>query len=132
MKTINANEWTRRDFTVRSVLAMLSGVAITVTGCGGSNSPAAPSSTPPPTSPTPPAGNNDITGSVAANHGHIAVITGAQLTAGNAVNLDIMGNANHSHTVALSATEIGQIAGSTRVQKTSTNTSGHAHTVTFN
>jgi len=136
MKTVNANQWTRCEFTVQSVLAMLSGVAITISGCGDSNSSTAPTPTPTPTptlTPTPPpAGNNDVAGVVGSNHGHSVAITGAQLTAGNAVNLDITGNANHPHTVDLSAAEVGQIAGGMQVHKPSSNNSAHAHTVTFN
>jgi hypothetical protein len=36
---------------------------------------------------------------ISANHGHSAVITGAQLTAGGAVELNIRGTATHAHTV---------------------------------
>ncbi len=45
MKTVNANQWTRREFTVQSALAMLSGVTITLSSCGSSNSSTAPSTT---------------------------------------------------------------------------------------
>ena len=37
---------TRREFTVESALAMLAGVTITITGCGGDDNPT--------TNPTPP------------------------------------------------------------------------------
>ena len=78
----------------------------------------------------PPAGAN--VGVVGANHGHTAIITAAQLAATNAVSLDISGSANHPHTVSLTDVEVGQIAGGTRVTKTSSNNDAHAHTVTFN
>jgi len=131
MKTVNANQWTRREFTVQSALAMLSGVAITLSSCGDSNSSTGPSTTSAP----PPAGAN--VGVVGTNHGHTAVINAAQLTAANAVSLDISGNANHPHTVNLTDAEVGQIAGGTRVIKASSNNNGagfgsHAHSVTFN
>ena len=131
MKMINANQWTRREFTVQSALAMLSGVAITLSSCGDSNSSTAPSTTSTPAS----AGAN--VGVVGANHGHTAIITAAQLTAANAVSLDISGSANHSHTVNLTDTEVGQIVGGTRVSKPSSNTDAsgfgsHTHAVTFN
>ena len=126
MTIVNANHWTRREFTVQSALAMLSGVAITLSSCGDSNSSTAPSTT----STSTPAGAN--IGVVGSNHGHTAVITSAQLTTANAVSLDISGSADHSHTVNLTDAEVGQIAGGTRVQKGSSNDDGHAHTVTFN
>ena len=78
---------TRRDFTLEAALAVLAGCVITVSdACGGSSNP----STPTPT---------DITGVVSANHGHTAVITGAAITAGNAVSITIQGTAVHNHTV---------------------------------
>ena len=128
MKTLHANQWTRREFTVQSALAMLSGVAITLSSCGDSNSSTAPSTT----STSAPASAGDIVGAIGTNRGHTAVITAAELTAGNAVELDISGSADHPHTVNLTETEVGQIAGGTRVQKASSNDDGHAHTVTFN
>ena len=60
------------------------------------------------------------------------MITGAQLTAGGALALDIRGTATHTHAVELSAAEITSIAGNQRVSKSSSSSSGHDHTVTFN
>jgi hypothetical protein len=116
-----AAELGRREFTAQTVLALLSGITITISGCDEGS----------PTRPTPPPGGADVTGSVSANHGHSAVITSAQLTAGNAVVLDIRGNADHPHTVELSAAEVMQIASRTRVSKQSSSDAGHAHTLTF-
>jgi hypothetical protein len=115
----------RRAFTVQSILAMLAGVTITLTGCGDDDSP---------TSPSPGDGR---TGNVSANHGHTAVITSAQLMAGGAVSLNIRGTATHPHTVELSAAEIDQIAGGQRLSKPSSTDDSpdagrHNHVVTFN
>jgi hypothetical protein len=121
----------RREFTVASAMAVLSGVAITVTGCGGGSAPAAPSDTP--SSPTNGGGSGDVQGTIGSNHGHSgAVITAAQLTAGEALMLDITGSSSHPHTVSLTAEEVGQIGGGARVSKESTLDAGHSHTVTFN
>jgi hypothetical protein len=123
----------RREFTVASVLAMLSGVAITITdaGCGG-DSPSTPTPTPTPT-PAPTASpGGDKVGTISANHGHTAVITAAQLTAGAAVNVELTVGNGHTHTASLSATEVMSIAGGTRVSKDSSTDGGHNHTVTFN
>jgi hypothetical protein len=123
----------RREFTVASAMAVLSGVAITVTGCGGSSSsggsPAAPS-TPTPT-PTP-APSGDKVGTVGSNHGHSAVITAAELTAAGALMLDIRGQADHPHTVEVTADEVTAIAANTRVTKQSSVDASHSHSVTFN
>ena len=130
MKTLTENQWTRREFTVHSAFAMLSGVAITMTGCGDDSGPSTPT-TPSAPAPAPPVAT-DVSGAVGTNHGHTAVVTAAMLTAGNDLNIDITGTANHPHSVSLSGAELGQIAGGTRVAKTSTDNTGHAHTVTFN
>jgi hypothetical protein len=116
----------RRAFTMQSILAILSGVTITIAGCGDDD---------PPTSPSP--GSGDITGAVSANHGHAAVITGGQLMANNAVVLDIRSMATHPHTVELSSQEVTQIAARQRVSKASSTDDSpdagrHNHIVTFN
>jgi hypothetical protein len=118
----------RREFTTRSLMALFSGVAVTISGCGGGSDggPSGPSSSPSPQS-------GDKVGDITANHGHRAVITNAQLTAGGAVLLDIGTSAStHSHTVDLTAAEVVSIRGGTRVSKRSSNTEAHDHTVTFN
>lgn len=53
----------RREFTAPTVLALLSGVTITISGCGDDGSP---------TSPSPPRGG-DAVGTVSANHGHRSI-----------------------------------------------------------
>lgn len=117
----------RREFTAAGILALLSGVTVTIWGCGGSSSPTTPS----------PAPSGDKTGSISNNHGHSAVITSVQLTAGNAVTLHIRGSASHDHTVDLSAGEIMSVANNQRLSKpsstdASTDFGFHSHTVTFN
>lgn len=114
----------RREFTLQLVLAVLSGATITVaSACGdGGGSPSAPD----------PGGSNDIMGTVSANHGHEATITGAQLSAGNSVTLNIRGGADHPHTVELGAGQVMQIAARQRVSVQSTTDVAHAHTVVFN
>ncbi len=120
----------RREFTVASAIAVLSGVAITVSGCGGSsNSPATPTT---PTTPATPAPSADAVGTVGSNHGHSAVVEAARLAAPEEVSLDITGTSSHPHTVGLSADEIEQIGAGARVSKESSVDASHSHTVTFN
>jgi len=117
---------TRREFTVESALAMLAGVTITITGCGGDDN----SGPNPGPSPQP----DGKTGTVSSSAGHThtgADITAAQLTAGNAISLTLVGS-GHTHTVALSQTELTQINAGTRVSKDSSNDQAHTHLVTFN
>jgi len=118
----------RREFTLAAILAMLSGVTITITDCGSSSSPSTP--TPPTTAPPPATG--DKMGSISANHGHTVTITGAQLTAGGDVTLELTVGQGHTHSLSLTSAQVVQIRGNQTVSKDSTNTAGHNHTVTFN
>lgn len=120
----------RREFTLQSALALLAGVVITMDGCGGSTTTPSPTPTPSP-APAPPAA--DVNGSVSANHAqpHVAVITAAQITAGNAVSLNIQGMATHPHQVDLTQADLVSLRSRTAVTKDSTNVNNHIHTVTF-
>lgn len=109
----------RREFTVRTALAALGGAAIKISGCGESEGPMSPASP----SPQPPV-SGDVSGVVSANHGHVAVVTAAQLTAANAVVLDIRGSADHPPRVELSEAELNSIASGGRLQKVSTSDFG--------
>jgi hypothetical protein len=127
----------RREFSVAAVLAALSGVAITVSSCGGGGSPTGGSGG------TGASGGDGYggdggtssgakTGVVSSNHGHRAVIVAAQLSAAAEIALDIRGDSDHPHAVMLTAAEVGSIAASQRVSKESSSDAGHSHTVTFN
>jgi hypothetical protein len=120
---------TRRDFTLAAAMAILSGVAISVSGCGGSNSSSSPASPSPASSA--PAGS-DKTGAIGSNHGHSAVIASAQLGASGGITLNIQGTSSHPHTVALTGADLSAIANNQRVAKESSNDASHSHTVTFN
>jgi hypothetical protein len=121
----------RREFTLAAAMAALSGVAITISACGGGSSPTASTPAPTPT-PAPPAAASDKTAVVGSNHGHSAVITGAQLTAGGTLSLNIQGTSAHPHTVELTAADLTAVAASSRVSKESSTDNGHSHSVTFN
>lgn len=110
----------RREFARQSVLALFSGVAITLTTTSCS-SPTEPSYT-------------DTVGNVSNNHGHTVTITAAQLSAGGAVTLDIQGGSSHPHQVTLSAAEVKSVRSGQRVSKDSgpSPSGSHVHTVTFN
>ena len=119
---------TRREFTLEAALALLAGCVITVSdACGGSKN-----TTPTGPSPAP----ADITGTVSANHNHAAVVTAAQITATNAIVLNIQGTAVHSHTLSLSQADLQTLKNRQPVSRDSStdmsNTFGlHLHTVTF-
>jgi hypothetical protein len=115
----------RREFTVQAVLAILSGYVITVSDACSSSTPTTP------TTPTTPI--VDINGVVSANHGHIAIVTAAQITAGSQVDLDITGQATHKHIVTLTAANMTTLKARPPQALTvnSTTDNGHSHTITF-
>jgi hypothetical protein len=118
----NPTTLTRREFTADAILALLMGCVITVSSaCGGDDSPT-----------NPPGPSNDVDGAISANHGHTATVTNAQIVAGAAImGLDIRGTATHPHTISISQAEMQSLANRQPVTVTSTNDSGHDHTVTF-
>lgn len=122
---------TRREFTLEAALALLAGCVITVSdiACGDDNTSNANPANP---SPTP----ADISGSVSANHGHIATVTAAQITATNAVTLNIQGTAAHPHTLSLSQADLQTLKNRQPVSRDSSSDVSasvglHMHTVTF-
>ena len=117
---------TRREFTLEAALALLAGCVITISdvACGDDN-PATPSPAP-----------ADIAGTVSANHGHIATVTAAQITATNAVTLNIQGTAAHPHTLSLSQADLQTLKNRQPVSRDSSSDVSasvglHLHTVTF-
>ncbi len=123
----------RRKFTLATAMAMLAGVAITITeACGSSyNSPTSSGGTGGTGGSTGTA-TGDKTGTISNNHGHVAVITAAQLNAGGDLVLNIQGTATHNHTVSLTGADLSSIAAGTKVAHDSSTDFGHSHTVTFN
>jgi hypothetical protein len=117
----NGDTLARREFTLQSIMAVLGALTITLSGYAAEG----------PTQPMPYA---DQPGNVGSNHGHTVVITGAQLSAGGAVVLDIQGSASHPHQIRLTADEVRMIGEGRRLSKdSSASPSGsHAHTVIFN
>ncbi len=122
---------TRREFTLEAALALLAGCVISISdACGGSKTNTSP------TNPSPSPAPADITGTVSANHNHAAVVTAAQITATNAIVLNIQGTAVHSHTLSLSQADLQTLKNRQPISRDSSNdfsnTYGlHLHTVTF-
>jgi hypothetical protein len=114
----------RREFLGAAAAALFAGVVIQITGCTDGN----PASSQ--------GGSGDITGTIDENHPapHKAVITKAVLDAGGAVDLDIQGSANHSHTVSLTADQVAQIKAKLMVMLncSSGGSPSHVHMVMFN
>jgi 4'-phosphopantetheinyl transferase EntD len=114
---------TRREFTLDAALAILAGCVITVSDTACSKNTVQP--TPAPVAPA------DVTGSISANHGHAATITGAQIAAGGAISLDIRSSASHPHTLAISQAELATLKNRQPITSVSSTDNGHSHSVTF-
>lgn len=123
----------RREFARGSAMALLSGVAVTVSACaGGGGGGAYPTAATPPAAAPPTSDTEDGAHAViSANHGHEAVITAADFAAADTLLLDIRGQADHGHLVELSVADLDRIQQGTQVTKSSTDTRGHHHEVTF-
>lgn len=127
----------RRDFNRDASLAFLGGITVVVSACGGGGGGGYGSSSSPTSPGTTTVASGDESGQISSNHGHLAVITAAQLLAGGALQLDIRGSADHTHLVTLPALAVQEVKNGGPVQTDSTSTSSpsyqtHMHTVTFN
>jgi hypothetical protein len=118
----------RREFTLEACIAILAGAAITISGCGGSSNPAGPSGGGGGTT----TGSGDKTAAISNNHGHTAKLTAAELTAGNAVSVELTLGSGHTHHFSVTANQVAMVAANQRVSGQSTTDEGHSHTVTFN
>src|SRR3954465_4627077 len=125
-ESVQESRYTRRQITLNAALALLGGCLITISDGCGSESPTTPT-----TAATPVA---DVTGGISANHGHTAVVTGAQITAAGAVALSIQGTAAHNHTLSLSQADLQTLKNRQTVTHDSTSDASafgvHLHTVT--
>ena len=116
----------RRAFLGAAAAALFAGISVTLLGCDDDKGTGAPA-----------ANSGDMTGqfltggNAAANHGHAAVITKAQLQAGGAVTLDIRGSSGHTHSISLTAEEMASLKAGSMVNKDSSSEPGHFHTVMF-
>jgi hypothetical protein len=115
----------RRGFLQIASAAVLAGIALTVLGCGDDKG------TGPDAGGT--AGTGDKNGEISNNHGHKAVLTKAQLDAGEAVVLHIQGDAAHDHTLSFSADDMAKLknGGMVTVESSAGGTGPHTHSVMF-
>jgi hypothetical protein len=112
----------RRRFVSLGAATLFGGASVLVSACDGSE---------PPAGPEPPA---DRVGTISLNHGHVAVVTAAQLDAGGALKLEIQGSSIHGHALELSADEVARIRRGEIVSVLSAAgwEDKHDHRVTFN
>ena len=68
-------------------------------------------------------------GTVLTNHGHTLLVPQADVMAGVQKNYNIQGNANHNHTVTVTASDFNQLALGNEVQTQSSFLMAHDHVV---
>ena len=123
---------TRKEFLGRLIqgAAGLAGIAMVV-GCGSSTS----------GDPTPDASSGGDAGGTAAcatngtvstiesNHGHVLIVSKADVTTGAQKSYDITGTADHPHTVTVTVDMFARLKGNTSITMASTTDDGHSHGV---
>jgi hypothetical protein len=73
---------------------------------------------------------NGTISTIASNHGHVLVVSKADVAAGADKQYDITGTADHAHTVMVTVDMFTKLKGNTAVATTSTTDVGHSHPVT--
>jgi len=100
-------------------------------GGGGGYSSPAPMPTPTPPPPPPPASCGASGSAIAGNHGHVLNFVKTDTDPPTSPKTyDIMGTADHTHSVTLTAAQLDQLHSGATVVVTSTVAFGHQHDVT--
>jgi len=111
----------RKDF-LKLTFAFLGGAALVQSGCGDSSGG--------PDLSTPPNCNlNGTKSKIADNHPapHSLIVPKSDLASTTNKTYDIMGSADHTHSVTLTAANLASLAANTSVTVTSTSTLAHTH-----
>ncbi|MGE0401587.1 MAG: hypothetical protein AB7T06_33105 [Kofleriaceae bacterium] len=69
------------------------------------------------------------TNSITSNHGHVLMVSLADVNAGMAKTYDLTGTANHSHSLMVTAAQFQQLKDGQTLNLTSTSGGGHTHNV---
>jgi hypothetical protein len=73
---------------------------------------------------------NGTTSLIGANHGHVLMVSKADVAAGAAKTYDIRGAADHPHSVTVTAAMFTTLQASTAITAVSTTNSSHDHPIT--
>jgi hypothetical protein len=75
---------------------------------------------------------NGTSAVISSNHGHVLEVSVADVEAGVEKSYDIMGGADHTHMVTLSANHFAMLQGNSSITVQSTSNGVHTHAVTVN
>jgi hypothetical protein len=128
---------TRKQFLGRLLggAAGMVGAAVVV-GCssnnGGGGGPTPDAGTPPPSDAAHVASctMNGTNSTIGANHGHVLMVSKADVAAGTTRTYDIQGTANHTHSVTVTSAMFTMLQGNTAITTVSTTDSNHNHPIT--
>jgi hypothetical protein len=112
---------TRKEFL--ATLAGAAGIATLATACGGGGG----------TADSATVGNclqNGTNVTIGTNHGHVLVVSQADVAAGVDKTYDIMGTALHTHSVMVTAALFAKLATNMAISVTSSTTDAHNHSIT--
>ena len=71
-----------------------------------------------------------LTATINGNHGHVLVVTAADLSEGVEKSYNIAGSAGHSHSVTVTAAQFATLRDDGAVTVQSTTSTGHSHSIT--
>jgi hypothetical protein len=120
----------RRNFLDASLKALLAVFFIPelFSACGASSTTAA-------TTTAPISGGNCLANgtiaTIAGNHGHVIIVSHADIVAAVDKTYDITGTAGHSHSVTITAADFTNLTANQGIVELST-TTGHNHSITVN
>jgi|SRR3954471_11075223 hypothetical protein len=115
---------TRKDFLRTLVGAGAGAVSVAaLAGCGGGDDGGATADAAPLTCASP-------SSVIGGNHGHVMMVSMADVTAAANKTYNIMGTALHDHTVMVTAAQFAMLKDGTTLSITSSSDGTHSHTVT--
>jgi hypothetical protein len=127
---------TRKQFLGRLLrgAAGMVGAAMVV-GCsssnsGGNSTPDAGTSPPSDAAHAASCALNGTNSTIGANHGHVLMVSKADVAAGATRTYDIQGTASHAHSVTVTPAMFTMLQGNTAITTVSTTDSNHSHPIT--
>lgn len=113
---------TRKEF-LGSMIGLASGAAgaVLLVGCGGDEASGDAGATS--------CSMNGSTTEIGGNHGHMLVVSKADIAAGVSKTYDITGSADHAHSVAIGASFFAMLQNNMAVTTSSSTVDSHSHSI---
>ncbi len=119
----------RKTFIKKTIGALVIAIpAYSILSCSGSDD-SEPSS--PPQGNSADCASNGTSSSIGTNHGHTLTVSAADVAAGTEKTYNIQGTSDHAHSVTVTAAQFTSLQSNQQISSTSSNDSGHTHSVTI-